>query len=353
MHPEIKNIIQLMIADDTNREVAGQVLKNQKDLKQEFEKEFALSLSILGKQKWMSIFTLYKKYQNNQKLSLKEKYALIAHPYFAKSINSIYLADYRIEKLPEYIENLCNLEFIDLRINQLKELPPQFSKLNSLQKIFLTHNKLHSISETITQNKNLLELQFNANQISHISHTINNLQNLEILNLSNNKLSTLPEEISELQKLENLNLDKNQLQALPKNIGNLQKLKSLHLWSWKNQIDEIPESFAKLNSLDYLTICSKKGIKNLEILGECKNLEFLDIGISNRVEIPNELSNLVNLRRLSFYGYKNSPIKSLPKGLENLPNLRQLYLYGHAFPKFEQTRIKEQLPNCEILFTRW
>ena len=373
MVSEINKIRQLLINDETNAKVALQLLKGQPKLQLQVEKEFSQVLEALGKKRLSSIPTLLRKFRNEEKLSTKEKMALIAYPKLAESIEVLNLADARLRALPDCIHNLSNLKELDLRINKIGHFPNSIAKIQSLEKLYLDNNHLSFFPEIITQNSNLLELRLATNKISTVPTSIGKLQKLTYLDLSKNRLFQLPHELGTLEHLEELFLDNNKLKVLPPNMGDLSKLKMLNIWGWKHKLAALPESFQRLQNLEQLVLSSSVPIQNLSLLGACQNLKILNLGLSETKELPKEIGGLSQLMRLSIYGsdslmttlpeslgnlseltslylYDNHNLKDLPESLGNLSKLELLIVVGHSIPKGRQKEIEKLLPNCTVKF---
>ncbi len=98
------------------------------------------------------------------------------------------------------------------------------------KKLDLSSQNLDRIPEYIFGLKNLEELDVSDNKLTGaIQAEIRNLQNLKILNASFNQMTGVPAEIGQLSNLEILNLSNNQLTGLPYELGNLQKLKIFNI----------------------------------------------------------------------------------------------------------------------------
>lgn len=373
MVSEVDKIRQLLMNDETNANVALQLLKGQPKLKIQVEKEFSQVLEALGKKGLSSIPTLLCKLRNEEKLSTKEKMALIAYPKLAENIEILDLADARLRTLPECIDNLSNLKELNLRINKIGYFPNSIKKLQNLEKLYLDNNHLSFFPEIVTENANLLELRLATNKISTLPASIGKLQRLIYLDLSNNRLLQLPNELSTLGELEELFLDNNKLDKLPKDMGDLSKLNMLNIWGWKHKFSELPESFQNLQNLEQLVLSSSEPIQNLSLLGACQNLKILNLGLSKMKALPHEIGHLNQLMRLSIYGsespmtvlpdsigdlteltslylYDNYNLKDLPETLGNLSKLELLIVVGHSIPKGRQKEIEKLLPNCTVKF---
>ncbi|MFK7799448.1 MAG: leucine-rich repeat domain-containing protein [Aureispira sp.] len=350
MESEVEKICQLIFADDNNTQIAVQLLKGNRNLNQQLEKEFSAPLAILGKKTFKSIFSLLKKQRQNEKMSSKEKLALISHPRLAEGIVELHLADYRLTTLPEAIDNLSSVKLIDLRINKLKTLPANFAHLSTLETVYLSHNHFRTFPELLIHNQNLIELDLTSNKISSITPRIGQLQKLTNLNLAANQLSALPDQITELPYLERLILVENKLKRLPKSLHTLSSLKMLNLGGWKHSFNEIPETLMALSKLEHLIMNSSANIKNLSVIGNCTSLKLLDLGLSKGCHIPTNIGQLQQLIRLSITANNNCSIDYLPESLENLQQLKTLTVWGHKISKSEQKRWAVALPQCQVYF---
>lgn len=94
-------------------------------------------------------------------------------------------------------------------------------KLNSLN--------LNKLPEQVLLLKNLESLDLRDNKLSNLPSEIGNLTNLEFLGLSGNELSGLPSEIGNLTNLKFLYLDVDFLKEIPSGIRNLTRLENLYL----------------------------------------------------------------------------------------------------------------------------
>jgi Leucine-rich repeat (LRR) protein len=121
-------------------------------------------------------------------------------------------------------------------------------------KLDLSNQGLEKIPEYVFGLKNLEELYVSNNKLTGaIQAEIRYFQNLKILDASNNQMTGVPAEIGQLSHLEVLNLSNNQLTGLPYELGNLQNLKMLNISG---------NDYSKLD----LDIITKKLPQNLNII---------------------------------------------------------------------------------------
>ncbi|BAT54696.1 leucine-rich repeat-containing protein [Nostoc sp. NIES-3756] len=123
-----------------------------------------------------------------------------------KSLKSLLAYYCELELLPDWLNELTLLEYIDLRNNHLSDLPESLGKITGLK-----------------------ELNLRANPLQKVPICIRNLKLLETLGMENCELESLPEWINELPSLENLYLANNNLSNLPSSLGKLPLLEQLEL----------------------------------------------------------------------------------------------------------------------------
>jgi len=117
----------------------------------------------------------------------------------------------------------------------------------------LSKQKLNKIPDGVFDLFNLQYLVLRRNKITEIQPEIAKLTKLRVLDLSRNKLVAIPPEIGTLLELRTLILNQNMIAALPPEIGNLKNLRSLDLWG--NELDELPSEISKLQeTLQFLDL---------------------------------------------------------------------------------------------------
>jgi Leucine-rich repeat (LRR) protein len=94
----------------------------------------------------------------------------------------------------------------------------------------LSNRGLDKLPENVLSMRNLESLDISDNNLTGaLPAEIKNLQNLKILKANNNNMTGVPAEIGQMSKLEILDLSNNQLTGLPYELGNLKNLKILNL----------------------------------------------------------------------------------------------------------------------------
>ncbi|MBT5224237.1 MAG: leucine-rich repeat protein [Candidatus Marinimicrobia bacterium] len=272
---------------------------------------------------------------------------------------------YDIDRLPQGLCEMVNLNTLDLRGNPLTALPPEIGQLKNLE---------------------ILNLQ--GNNIEKLPPEIGQLKNLEILNLQGNNIEKLPPEIGLLTKLKLLDLgegtgrgDSNQLTSLPSEIFQLKgaKINLNNSFKYGNYIDNwfktlkpgqcsillnsftrLPDRIRKLAMLysddnviddslkkENITSLSFKylDLESLpEKIGQLKNLESLDLRNNKLTVLPAEIGQLNKLKSLDL---SNNEFTHLLQELEQLKNLDSLKISSNELAEFPKEIL--QLDNLKTL----
>src|SRR5579859_6793947 len=144
--------------------------------------------------------------------------------------------------LPEALDQLAHLRFLDITGNKLSTLPASFASLIHLKKFAGDDNQLYELPEGLER-----------------------LTQLEEIHLDRNRLTTLPESLSQLARLTTLSVYGNALTALPESLSQLSGLKAISIGH--NRLSELPESFWQLTSLEVLNIAENSLLGLSEHIG--------------------------------------------------------------------------------------
>ncbi|KKM79625.1 hypothetical protein LCGC14_1348020 [marine sediment metagenome] len=146
-----------------------------------------------------------------------------------KHITTLYLHGKKIEKLPESIKNLKELQVLIAEYLNLKIFPEFLCDLSKLQYLSLSENNIKVIPRHINKLLNLEILELFGNEIEKIPETIGSLRALKTLYISINELSSLPLSLSKLISLEKLYISDNLFVRFPEVIKSLRFLKDLSI----------------------------------------------------------------------------------------------------------------------------
>jgi Leucine-rich repeat (LRR) protein len=296
------------------------------------------------------------------------------HPFYArqgKEICTFSFLDWVIDYLDNYIKpsaieeiksgNYLAIKYLDLAGEAQtwqKEIKLEdIFKCTKLEFLDLSRNhNLQELSDDIGKLQNLTELNFNGGSLKKLPDTICNLKNLEILEISYQSLRTLPAKIGNLTQLKRLSLYWNsQLRRLPQSFAQLKTLRYLSLDYCENlnlsqvlpllgqlpnlkhlsfRVKEIPEEIQFLKNIESLHIEKEYGQETVILsdkigtLSQLKNLYLNNCGL---MQIPNWITQLENLEYLSL---ENNPFESLPQSIGNLLKIKYINLSKTQLTKF-------------------
>lgn len=112
----------------------------------------------------------------------------------------------KLDKLPEGLEKLINLNKLVLSKNNLDKLPESITKLPFLQIIDISKNDFDVLPAQICRCTNLIELSMSVNNIGGFPACIGNLTKLEYIDAFSNNLMVFPPEMAQLTNLREIDL---------------------------------------------------------------------------------------------------------------------------------------------------
>ncbi|MCU7494102.1 MAG: T9SS type A sorting domain-containing protein [Ignavibacteria bacterium] len=239
--------------------------------------------------------------------------------YFTGRLEKLIVSNYDLENIPETIENLTALHYLDLSYNKITFLPVNFYKLTNLDTLILNNNAVKSLDDEITA-----------------------FSGLQFLSLSGNRLTALPKKFVYLNSLSYLDLSANGLQRLPadtlfcipgfgsdiKFFNRLGKLKYLNLAG--NIIKEIKEEDLDGLPLTELYLDNNRSLYKLpNSTGSLSRLETLSLTYDSLLSLPGTLGGL---KKLNLLNLEKNYLKTLPEGLFSLKtSLKTLILADNNF----------------------
>lgn len=131
-----------------------------------------------------------------------------------------------------------------------------------------------------------------------------------------------------------LGVNNTSLTYLPENIGNLSKLKQLNLY--RNNIMVLPQSFHKLESLEFLDLANNQ-LTDISVVAGLASLQHLDVENNNISELPYMFEKL---EKLSFLQLNNNNVIRF----SNLPRS----LAQGEFSAWEQSYESDLNPSYEV-----
>ena len=262
----------------------------------------------------------------------------------------------RLQKLPEAVRRLCNLQILNLYNTGIVRLPNWLPELANL-KVFSIGDvwnkrgaKIADGLQPLLRMPQLKDLYWGDDYIGYLDvpDIIGELTRLEriifsgttmrrfpkwLCNLSSLRkfsyggfdINTIPAWFCNLSSLEYFWLNDSRIRKLPDNFGNLTALKELYLFS--NPISELPESFCSLVNLEKLVITGYSEDYDRDLaklpgnMGNLKALRDLRINSNNVTRLPASLAKCVALQSLDISGAK---LKTIPAWLKELSRLERL-----------------------------
>ena len=112
-------------------------------------------------------------------------------------------------------------ETLDLTKNNLTNVGEGISRLKELRHLFLGYNKIEKIPDFIFNLENLQTLSIKRNSLKFIPDGISRLKNLVVLNVSHNQLTRMPESIGDMRCLQDLIVYGNSFDFLPTGLSKI------------------------------------------------------------------------------------------------------------------------------------
>ncbi len=184
-----------------------------------------------------------------------------------KSLRYLSLGANKISLVPD-LDHLP-LETLKLHKNYLSALPKLGVGIKSLN---LYLNKLDRIPDAVFGLSNLEVFTFGVTRMTHLPD-LASLPKLRWLTLTVNQIASLPDDVCSLTNLEGLQLAKNRLTRVPDRIGEMVGLKALTLYS--NDLTDLPDSFFELK-LKKLNV-SRNNLDTRRLLSVFHGIDFLEV----------------------------------------------------------------------------
>lgn len=229
-------------------------------------------------------------------------------------------------------------------------LSPRFScsSLPSYECLLVSRER-HPLFSIPTLSQTLRTLDLEANKFTRIPDSIGDLAGLTELNLTFNGLRALPDTFLKLNNLQVLELaDNPALTALPE-WQNFPKLRRLNLRNV--QIQELSPTIGVLVQVRFLPAFLLLSLSFVPIPSssqpQLEELELRDNSQLQQAGLPEELGQLVALRRLDLYGNR---LRTLPLSIGRLRNLTILDIRNNMFTIDTFPPAIGNLPNLQKLF---
>lgn len=172
-----------------------------------------------------------------------------------KNLEELSLSNTQIRFLPPEIGQLKQLKKLDLRETFITELPPEIGELESLTHLYLgtkgTKFNIDKLPNSLGNLKNIEVLILQHTNCMELPD-LSNMSKLVSLNLHGTVLKELPQYTYELPSLEVLFLSETPINELSADIGKLKFLK--RLWLNETNVTKLPIEIANLKKLHDLKL---------------------------------------------------------------------------------------------------
>ncbi|KAG5643320.1 hypothetical protein DXG03_001204 [Asterophora parasitica] len=259
-------------------------------------------------------------------------------------LNTLFVQNNRIEKLPWYFPRLRSLVTLNISNNKFRTLPSVICKLEALRDLDISFNNISELPDELGQLIHLERLIIVGNQVSRFPDEYSRLVSLLILDCRRNAICDLSV-MSMLPQLHTLSADHNAVHGLELSLGPcLTVLDASH--NEITQLSLVPGpigrppytltsldiSHAKLSSLDDLALGQLSSLRRLrldhnsfraipETLGDLAFLEFLSCSDNKLLALP---ASIGRLQRLEVLDAHNNSLTELPVTLWNCASLTRI-----------------------------
>jgi len=226
------------------------------------------------------------------------------------------LGQNKFSNIPPDIKDLRSLRILNLRGNPVKELPAEIGLLGKLEILDLGFTKIKELPSEFGELKTLKRLHIDYTEIKHLPQSTTKLTSLEYIHMFGPETIDLAETIDFLSVLPNFTeLDLPIISKIPDNIVNLKKLRQLNIYQhgFKNYKKPL-ETISKIESLRGLRLYYYGSKVNLPSeIGLIKQLELLELLFYGGISLPEEISNLSNLKNFGFIEHVQSGLEYINK----------------------------------------
>lgn len=143
-----------------------------------------------------------------------------------KQLERLDISRNQLTGLPLALFGLAHLQVLNISHNQIGDLEG-LGHLSRLRKLYANHNAINSLPDSVEALQALTFIDLSHCKIKKLPDNFYKLQSLTAANLSNNPLTALGEDIHHLEHLRELDISGTKLDKLPPNLSMLSELQEL------------------------------------------------------------------------------------------------------------------------------
>lgn len=270
-----------------------------------------------------------------------------------KMTKRVLLSSQGLAGLPSFYLKPWQNNWVDLSHNHLRRLPQALSHINEIRRLDLSHNGLKVLQkEALKPLANLRNFNLATNLLEQVPPALfNALPYLANLDLSHNHIDHLPHIAAGNTQLKKLDLSLNNLSQVSAELVKLEGLQYLNLsynhLGKQSQIDALPLEISYMDKLTHIDLSYNFLSQLPPGIGLCEKLQWLNLSQNSFEELPVGLYDSLTLEMLDL---SHNYFKQLPDEIAVIETLQKLVLTGNPLPPEEIARVKQLLPNTEVVF---
>ena len=215
-------------------------------------------------------------------------------------------------------------------------------EINNQDKKETKHKHAHSMEEALKTPSKITSIFLDGYEIFPKELLL--LKNLESITFHNCSFKSIPSYAKNLENVKRLEFEKAKI--IPDGLKWFVNVSSVLLV--KCEFENIPDAICELKKLKYLEIIDSFSAKKLNnCICDLTNIETLKLGMLNLDGIDKGISNLKNIKHLS---YVYTGIRSVPNFVFSLPKLEKLTLEYNMLSEIQIKRLDQYSEKIEIIF---
>ena len=211
------------------------------------------------------------------------------------NLDTLYLDYNWITSLPDAVTGLTSLEHLDISNNAIETIPTQFLRMPALRRLYMGDLALSAPPVLSQLSATLDRLDISGAKVGSFDF-VSALSNLELLIMNGCDIEVLPD-LSAMGGLQYLYFTQNKIVTLPDYLGYLPLIR---LDFSGNLISAMPQSFENLGRLEQILFTDNYFTSLPAVVTHMGSLEVLMCGQNLIADVPDNMSDLKNVKRASF-----------------------------------------------------